>query len=530
MQKSFEWLGHIETSIPEEAYGYPVSMYSIALEGWRRGLSLKFRNNFRVKAVLPYTLSGYGREIEFLGVRSELVSKKAIHICMNKEKTKEYLIKSHVATPKGKKFQQEDNNEIIKYAQILGYPLVLKPTDASGGKGVIANIKNETEFIEALEYVRIELKYEKVIVEEFINGKDYRLFVIGDHVIGAFFREPANVVGDGKQTIDQLLKQKKIERTKNPGIYNQVIKLDKETLNLLKSQGYTEKSIPKKGEIVYLKTTSNISTGGDSVDATDDLPSHIKKEAVKAIKAIPGLIQGGVDILYNEENGDFSIIEINSQPSIRAHLFPMQGKARDIPKAIIDYYFPETIGKRNIDYPLYYFDIHTVFSTFQSYITNEISIPNIPTQRTYVKMYTISFRNYINSYGKWVQKQAKVFRLNGYVKNLNSKKVTVLCAGPKQKVFEFEKIIKGKKPYKAKIRSIHEKVRNEENNLPIKVGFEIIDNDTKQSKLKKELSIAKKEIKHYKMIQQEIENSTSWRITKPIRFIGSIKKNLFRRK
>lgn len=216
MSNTYEWLKHIETSIPEEAYGYPVSMYSVALEGWRRGLSLSFRNNFRVKAVTPYILSGYGKEIEFTGTRSNLVKRKAINICCNKEITKQYLLNSGVMTPNGEVFDQQTNNTtIVTYANDLGYPVVLKPTNESGGKGVIANITNESKLKNALTYVRSELGHSKVMLEKYVDGQDYRIYVIGDKAVGAFYRTPANVVGDGKHTIKQLfqLKRKSVRKT-----------------------------------------------------------------------------------------------------------------------------------------------------------------------------------------------------------------------------------------------------------------------------------------------------------------------------
>src|SRR5699024_7271613 len=162
----------------------------------------------------------------------------------------------------------------------------IKPTNASGGKGVIANIKNEKDFIESLYFIRDELGYQKVMVEEFVDGQDYRLYVIGNKVAGVFSRIPANIIGDGVNTINHLLNLKKRERAKNPGINKQTIVIDKETINLLKSQGYNMRSIPKQGETIYLKTTSNISSGGDSVDYTNEIPSEVKHEAIKAVKAI----------------------------------------------------------------------------------------------------------------------------------------------------------------------------------------------------------------------------------------------------
>src|SRR5699024_10461822 len=127
----------------EEAFGYTVSMYSVALEGWRRGLTLKFINNNRKKAHINYKLSYKGKEHRFTVERGDAVPKSAIKICVDKDLTKEYIQKANVPTPKGKAFTANTpDKEIITYANELGYPLVIKPTDGTGGSGVIENIAN----------------------------------------------------------------------------------------------------------------------------------------------------------------------------------------------------------------------------------------------------------------------------------------------------------------------------------------------------------------------------------------------------
>src|SRR5690625_676913 len=247
MQNQREWLPHLENSIPKEAWGYSVSMYSVALEGWRRGLTLKFINRNRRKSELYYSLSNKDREHVFTVSKGDKVTDEAIKICRNKHLTKKYLTKAGVPTPKGELFKKDvEDEEIIKYANELGYPLVIKPVDGTGGTGVIANIQNQKEFKEALKYVRYDMNYPNVIVEEHYDGRGYRVYVIGNEVIGAFDRIPANVVGDGKHTVKQLLQLKMKERDKNPALFNRPIKIDKEMENLLKDQGYNLDSIPEK--------------------------------------------------------------------------------------------------------------------------------------------------------------------------------------------------------------------------------------------------------------------------------------------
>lgn len=203
------WLPHLEGSIPKLAMGGGLSMYTIALEGWRRGLILKLRHLYyrkEKKIRIGYSLSYKGRTHHFNASRGDRVSKKAINICNDKNLTRDYLIKANISTPSGKGFGSETNNdEIIQYADSIGYPLVLKPTKGLQGKGVIVNIKGKKELNDALISVREKMEYKEVIIEKFVQGEDCRVYVIEDKVIGAVSRVPAKIVSDGRNSIRQLI-------------------------------------------------------------------------------------------------------------------------------------------------------------------------------------------------------------------------------------------------------------------------------------------------------------------------------------
>lgn len=548
-QNRDNWLPSLEKSVPKEAYGYTVSMYSVALEGWRRGLTLKFINKNRSKAQTIFKLSNEKKEHYFSVTRGDIVPRSAIKICIDKHLTKNYMEKSNVPTPKGEKFSEDsDNNDILNYSNTLGYPLVIKPSDGTGGDGVIANIKNEEEFKEALEYIRHDLGYKSIIVERYFPGEDYRLYVIGGKVIGAFKKNPANVVGDGTSTIKNLLKLKNNERNNTPALYKRLIRIDKEMHNILRSKGYTLDSVPKSGERVFLKTKNNISAGGDSIDVTDELTEEIKDIAIRASKAIPGLIQSGVDIMVNKKDNTGVVLEVNSRPHITAHLYPWEGKARDIPKAIIDYYFPETIENNKASTPKFFFDFKSVFDSFQSGIAKEFTIPDIPKGTLDATRFIVSGTISGVDYERWVQTQARELRLNGYIKHLRDGKSSIVVAGSVQSINKFKDIINNHSPKRAKIDNVVQKARKS----PIKVGFEIIISDEFKTKTeknianrslikehhtihlaapqnkreieksRKETSDLQREKDLYQKKYENITNSRSWKLTKPFRKFGSI--------
>lgn len=536
------WLTHLKKSIPSEAYGYPISMYSIALEGWRRGLQLKFINNNRANSVIRYSLKYQDKEHYFMGSMGDLVSKEAIRICRDKNSTKKYLAEANVPIPEGKFFGKEtSDNDIINYAlQHLGFPLVVKPHDGMGGRGVIANITDKEELQAALKYIRDDLKYVDVIMEKFVEGIDYRIYVVDQQVIGAIKRIPANVIGDGSSTIRRLITLKNRSRNRNPALSGRRIRQNRELLEMLRSQNYNLSSVPKKGEQVLLSSKNNISAGGDPVDVTDQLTDEIKKIATTASIAIPDLPQCGVDVIVDKEQNTGVVLEINSIPSIRTHLFPMKGIARDIPKAIVDYYFPET--KSNNTEPYYYFDIQHVFDTFQNRLANEIIIPSIPSGDLASTRFVVSGRIIGVNYEEWINQHARNLKLNGHLRFLRNGNISVVVSGKTNAINQFRKVIK----YSAPKGVIVERVIERSRKSPVKIGFQIITKEPKNitslskiTKSKRKLT-KKKNKSNKKSIEQErnfykekyieVKESTSWKITKPLRRIGSIKKVFSKRK
>src|SRR5699024_11141590 len=192
-----------------------------------------------------------------------------------------------VPVPQGKIFKVNDK-EAITYASNIGYPVVIKPLKGSMGRGVYTNIQNEDELKNAIEDFRSRFKkYTEFAVEKHYPGKEYRIYVVGDQVVGATNRIPANVIGDGKTSITNLIKNKNKERKKNPYLAPKPIKVDYEVRHLLKRAGYDENSIPPKGEQVFLREKSNLSSGGDPIEETDELSEEVKQLAVDALKSLP---------------------------------------------------------------------------------------------------------------------------------------------------------------------------------------------------------------------------------------------------
>src|SRR5699024_659455 len=288
------WLPHI-TDIPLEAKKNRTSLYSIALEGWRRGLKLKFHRVKEAEEIrFLYSLSDGEKEHYFNESCGDDVTEEAFHICDDKHLTYEYLQKENVPIPISKRFiRQEPIEEILEQIKNMKYPLVIKPTDGSAGKGVITNILTEEQLVESINKVREKVS-ENIIIQEHVQGDEVRIYVLDEEIIAAAKRVPANVVGDGVNTIMNLIVKKNELRKHVPHLYYRPINVNKALHERLNSLGYTVDTVLDKNEKVYLQTISNVSAGGEPIDVTSDLTSKQKEIAICATKAIPGLAHSGV--------------------------------------------------------------------------------------------------------------------------------------------------------------------------------------------------------------------------------------------
>lgn len=491
------WLPHLTNEMMIGARNNNLCSYVIALEGWRRGLTLTFysRKVKKEKLHVPgclFSLSDGEVTHMFYKSRGMRVKSEAFTIGDNKILAKKALDKKGVPVPKGEMFTKDaTDDEVIDYASKIGYPVVLKPSNAAQGKGVIANIDNESFLKESLQHVRNELNYKEVILEEHVSGEEYRVYVMNDTVVAVLNRVPANITGNGKNTIKELISIKNKERRKNPRLFSCLIKVDYEVKNMLEKQSLSVDSVPASEEVIYLREKSNISSGGDSIDLTDEFPEEFKQVAIKALKQIPNFPNGGVDIMVDSSKPleeAAKVIELTPVPQIGSLVFPMKGKGRDVPSAIIDFYFPETKHLTNAN-PNIYFSLKDILAPLLSKTASEITVipcPNdIDTQRKYIvtgKVQGVGFR-------RWIRKKALEADLYGYVQNLQNGSLVIAVAGKEESVTAFKTICETG-PKRANIDNVIEK--KWEN--PLKVGFEIKANPRRKKQKQAKVTPSSKRI------------------------------------
>ncbi len=286
---------------------------------------------------------GYGiNQMRFQATITCKTSSIAVDIACNKEQTKRMLEAASIPVASGGIcVDEEDLDDVIRK---IGYPIVIKPLDGNHGKGASINVKNREDAVEGLAYAK---KYShRVIVEKFITGYDFRVLVIDNKLVAAAKREPAHVKGDGKQTIQQLIEETNRDPRRGYGHENVLteIDVDRDTTDLLEKLNYTLETVPKKDEVVYLKSTANLSTGGTSIDVTDMMhPENIF--LCERISRVIGLDVCGIDIMAEnltqplKENGG-CILEVNAAPGFRMHLAPSEGLPRNVAAPVIDMLYP----------------------------------------------------------------------------------------------------------------------------------------------------------------------------------------------
>ncbi len=234
--------------------------------------------------------------------------------------------------------------ECLRAADRIGVPVVVKPVDGNHGRGVSVNLTTDAEIEDA--FARASEVSDGVVVESYITGLDHRLLVVDGELVAAARRMPGHVVGDGTSTVAQLVDMVNQDPRRGVGHENVLtrLELDDQALKLLKEKGYTVETVPAEGEVVYLRRTANLSTGGTAIDVTDVIHPDVREMAVRAIKAV-GLDVGGVDFLttditksYRDTGG--AICEINAGPGFRMHVAPSEGTPRDVAGKVMDMLFP----------------------------------------------------------------------------------------------------------------------------------------------------------------------------------------------
>ncbi len=269
-------------------------------------------------------------------------------IMENKTVTKKLLAEDGYAVPGGGEYHSMDE-ALGSYEKYRDQAIVVKPKSTNYGIGisVFKEFPDKDSYKEALEIAFEE--DDAVLVEEFVAGTEYRFFVLNGKVEAVLLRVPANVIGDGKSTISELIDEKNTDPLRGINHLAPLAKIEKGSIEslMLRGQGHTFDSVPEEGEQVFLRENSNISTGGDSIDFTDDMHPSYNTVAVGIAETLDVNVTG-IDLIipdYTKESTKdypgYSCIEANFNPAMNMHAYVSEGKGRRLSKKVLTMLFPE---------------------------------------------------------------------------------------------------------------------------------------------------------------------------------------------
>ncbi|GFN21745.1 cyanophycin synthetase [Thermanaeromonas sp. C210] len=266
----------------------------------------------------------------------------AADIAGDKALTKELLQEFGLPVPRGG--VAKNAHEAAALAEKLGFPVVVKPVAGNQGKGVVANLQNGEEVRRA--YRVAAPGGGPVLVEKHLAGRQYRLLVVNGRVVAAAERLPARVIGDGRHTVEELVRLANQDPLRGEGHGRPLTKLPLDPIALftMERQGWSLTDIPPAGTVVLLRESANLSTGGTAADVTDRVHPYNAYLAVEAARVV-GLDVAGVDVICPDiarpiHRGQGGILEVNAAPGIRMHHFPAAGRPRDVAGAIVAGLFP----------------------------------------------------------------------------------------------------------------------------------------------------------------------------------------------
>jgi cyanophycin synthetase len=313
------------------------STAAIVEEARRRGTPVRRLNSGSLVQL------GHGRNLRRIqATMTDYTSGIGVEIAQDKVDTKRVLSNVGLPVPRGETARTPD--EAVEIAEEIGFPVILKPVDASHGRGISGRLDDEDAVRAAWEAAHGVSS--RVVVEHYAEGLDHRVLVVNGKVVACAERVPAHVMGDGQHSIRELIEIANRDPRRGVGHTKILTRLpmDESTSRFLDRCGLTLESVPAPNEQVFLRGTANLSTGGTSIDRSDEMhPDNVT--ACEMAAGIVGLDIAGIDVLTPDisvpfRENDAVILEVNAAPGIRMHTHPTEGTPRNVGAPILDMLYP----------------------------------------------------------------------------------------------------------------------------------------------------------------------------------------------
>ncbi len=347
-EPDFDFVHELEEKVIRvaERLQYGPSTGAIVSEAERRGIPV-----LRLDPKRSLVQLGHGRHQKRIWATvTSATANIAVEVASNKELTNRLLHEIGIPVPRGVVVRTAD--DAVSAAARIGYPVVLKPLDGNHGRGVCINLADEAEVREFFPEAFNETRSGSVVVETFLVGKDYRILVVNSQVVAVAERVPAHVIGDGEHSIRDLIDITNSDARRGVGHEKILTRItaDSQTVEVLERAGMTLDDVPAADLFVQLKLTGNMSTGGTSIDRTDDIhPDNI--EIARQAAMVVGLDIAGIDFITPDISQSVrqvkgGIVEVNAGPGFRMHTHPTLGHPRHVGRAVVDMLFPSGSSSR----------------------------------------------------------------------------------------------------------------------------------------------------------------------------------------
>jgi cyanophycin synthetase len=313
------------------------STAAIVEEARRRGIPVRRLNSGSLVQL------GLGRNLRRIqATMTDYTSAIGVEIAQDKEDTKRVLSNIGLPVPRGD--TARTTTEAAAIAEEIGFPVILKPVDASHGRGISGRLDSVEAVRQAWTAAREVSR--RVVIEHYYGGRDHRVLVVNGKVVACAERVPAHVVGDGQHTVRELIDEANRDPRRGIGHTKILTRIpsDEGTATFLARSGRSLDTVPAPDEIVMLRGTANLSTGGTSIDRTDEMhPDNVT--ACEMAAAIVGLDIAGIDVLTPDisvpfRENDAVIVEVNAAPGIRMHTHPTEGTPRNVGAPVLDMLYP----------------------------------------------------------------------------------------------------------------------------------------------------------------------------------------------
>lgn len=358
------------------------SSYFLCLAAYQRGLTVTFHRKLR-NDQLPFIAElGYKAELfsisdgkttrYFSRTIGDLTAPSASTISNDKHQTKSVLTKAGIPTPKGIVVFKSQIGLVKKFIDSNpGLRFVVKPFDGSLARGVHKDLPAE-DVISTVEAHTDD----RLVVEQYIVGAEYRVYVVAGRTVAVFKREPPNVVGTGDKSIEELIAEKNLIRENNLNFKGSPIPLNDIIIGYLQRHGMTLKDRPESGRRVVLSNSLRREEGVDHVDVTGAVSAEMEQASIAASKALD-IPNCGIDVIVSQEDGKPYVLEVNARANISSHTYPLYGKGQGnaIAEAIIDMYFPKSVANKRFPNAVIY--IATILNMLKKGLVSEVTLPTL---------------------------------------------------------------------------------------------------------------------------------------------------------